>query len=265
MSNADADNEDLILDDPRTFFSGVALEFWNAIVPDELTEAEVDFLASQFQGISGRATPRLLDIACGSGRHAVGLAKKKFDVTGLDVSREEIQALLAKAKESKVEVKVLEHDMRELGVIAEGGTKPFDGAYVFGNALGYLDPEELHTFMSYMGLLVREGGRLVIDTSMVAESVLHRFDDQVAIDAGDIKLVIDNVYDASQSRVLGTYTFTRSNGEVTVRHFGHWVVTSREVFEAIDGAGFEIEKVFGDLDESPYELHDPRLIIVARR
>jgi SAM-dependent methyltransferase len=264
MADADTDT-DIILDDPRTFFSGVALEFWNAIVPEELTEAEVEFLAGQFQGISGRATPRLLDIACGSGRHAIGLAKRRFSVTGLDVSREEILALQANAREAKVDVKVLEHDMRDLGVIAEGGSPPFDGAYVFGNALGYLDPEELHTFLADMGQLVREGGRLVLDTSMVAESVLHRFEDQVAIDAGDIKLVIENVYDAAQSRVLGTYTFTRSNGEVTVRHFGHWVVTSREVFEALEAAGFEVEKVFGDLDESPYELHDPRLIIVARR
>jgi SAM-dependent methyltransferase len=264
------DTAETPLDDPKTFFEGLALDLWNAIVPAELTVGEVAFLVEQFKGISGRLPPRLLDIACGSGRHAIGLAKQRFDITGLDIAKTELERLAANAKQAKVQVATVESDLRQLASLFDftaaggGGAKPFDGAYVFGNALGYLDTEELAAFLSELGRVVREGGRVVLDTAMVAESFLHRFEDQVAIDGGDVKVVIENEYDVVGSRVVGTYTF-EGGGQTVIKRFAHHVVTCRELFELVEEAGFEIEKLLGDLDGSPYEVHDPRLILVARR
>jgi len=263
-ANDTAENDDIQLDTPKAFFEGLALDLWNAVVPAELTTAEVEFLAEQFKGISGRQTARLLDIACGSGRHAIGLAKQRFEVTGLDIATPELERLAAQAKLAKVTVATVEQDMRELGALVDGDKKPFDGAYVFGNALGYLDPDELAAFLNDLGSVVRIGGRVVLETAMVAESFLQGFEDQVAIDAGDVKVVIDNDYDIIGSRVIGTYTF-EGGGKTVVKRFAHHVVSCRELFEAIEDAGFELEKALGDLDGSPYEINDPRLIVVARR
>src|SRR5207253_10522444 len=44
-----------------------------------------------------RKGSRILDVACGSGRHTVGLAKRGYRMTGFDLSR----ALLAEAQDRK--------------------------------------------------------------------------------------------------------------------------------------------------------------------
>lgn len=262
---ADAHSDELPLDTPQAFFEGMALELWNAIVPAELTAAEVAFLVSRFRGISGRQPPRLLDVACGAGRHALGLAKQRFEITGLDLAGPELAHLSAAARAARVQVQTVEGDMRELAALVGGeGRRPFDGAYVFGNALGYLEVEELAGFLEGLAQVVKVGGLVVLETAMVAESFLHRFEDQVAIDAGEVKVVIDNDYDVFGSRVVGTYTFT-GRGETVVKRFAHHVVTCRELFETLEEAGFELEDCLGDLDGKPYEVNDPRLILVARR
>lgn len=254
-----------ILDTPASFFDGMALELWNTIVPAELTSAEVAFLVDRFRGISGRQTPRLLDVACGAGRHAVGLAKARFDVTGLDLVASELELMAQRAKAHNVAVASIRRDMRDVGALADDeGFKAFDGAYIFGNALGYLSTDELHDLLEGLSRVVRVGGRLILDTAMVAESLLHRFEEVVAIDAGEVKVVIENDYDIVGSRVVGTYTF-EGRGEKVVKRFAHHVVTTRELIEALEDAGFEVEQALGDLDGADFEVRDPRLILVARR
>lgn len=257
--------DEITLDTPESFFSGPTLELWNTIVPAELTAAEVAFLTDRFRGISGRQTPRLLDLACGSGRHALALAKARFEVTALDLAESELATLSSRARAMNLPIETVALDMREVGVMANNvGFKAFDGAYIFGNAVGYVDQEQLDEFFDEVAAVVRIGGRLVFETSMVAEALLHRFQDAVAIDAGDIKVHIENDYDVVGSRVIGTYTY-EVRGEKVVKRFAHHVVTTRELFAALESAGFEVEQALGDLEGSDFELHDPRLIVVARR
>ena len=70
------------------FFRGIALDCWRAVLPNLPTSAEADFLASVFlAGLPGRpGNKHLLDLACGDGRHALDLAARGFNVTGVDLS-----------------------------------------------------------------------------------------------------------------------------------------------------------------------------------
>src|SRR5262249_17730629 len=64
----------------ESFFSPLALEFWRAVVPPEVTEAEVAFVERAL-GLKGSG--RLLDLPCGHGRHALALARRGYQVTGV--------------------------------------------------------------------------------------------------------------------------------------------------------------------------------------
>lgn len=257
-------HDELPLDPPEVFFSGPTLELWNTVVPKELTDVEVAFLLEHFRDIGGRNTAKLLDVACGSGRHALALAKKRLSVTGLDIAEGELKTLEAAAKKAKVSVRTICADMRNLGELTERlGT--FDGAYIFGNAIGYMDPDTLAEFFENLAELIREGGRLVFDTAMLAETLLHRFEDTVAIDAGTLKVVIDNDYDVFQSRLVTTHTYTQADGSTLTKRYAHWVLTTRELINLVEDAGFEIEQLLGDTEGSPFEVNDPRLLVVARR
>jgi SAM-dependent methyltransferase len=60
------------------FFAELPNEFWRQAVPPQATAAEVDF-------IEERLTPgsRVVDVPCGSGRHALALAARGRTVTGV--------------------------------------------------------------------------------------------------------------------------------------------------------------------------------------
>ena len=80
------------------FFSGVALDFWrNAVtyvMPPEQTRAEADFLEAVLELPPGG---RILDIACGYGRHSLELASRGYRVTGIDLATEYIAEAKAAA------------------------------------------------------------------------------------------------------------------------------------------------------------------------
>lgn len=50
---------------------------------------------------------KVLDICCGSGTHSIYLAKKGFDITGIDVSSRAIKIARQRAKENRVKIKFL--------------------------------------------------------------------------------------------------------------------------------------------------------------
>ncbi len=85
-----------------------------------------------------RKGSRILDVACGSGRHTIGLAKRGYRMTGFDLSR----ALLAEARKAarlaQVKPMFVEGDMRRLRF-----TNAFDAAISMFTSFGYFDrPEE---------------------------------------------------------------------------------------------------------------------------
>jgi len=71
------------------------------------TEMEVAFLLALYPVPKGS---RFLDIGCGTGRHAIELAKRGFRVTGVDFSSGMLNVARAKARREGVEVEFVEAD-----------------------------------------------------------------------------------------------------------------------------------------------------------
>ena len=67
-------------------FTELPNALWRAAVPPDATSAEVDFL----ERMARRAAGSVLDVPCGSGRHALELARRGHRVCGVDVSVEAI-------------------------------------------------------------------------------------------------------------------------------------------------------------------------------
>jgi SAM-dependent methyltransferase len=89
-------------------------EFFDAHAPDyndnvftKNTLAEVDFLLEELALEPGAS---ILDVGCGTGRHAVELAKRGFAVTGLDLSSGMLAQARAGAEAAGVEVEWVQSD-----------------------------------------------------------------------------------------------------------------------------------------------------------
>jgi SAM-dependent methyltransferase len=120
---------------------------------DERTGREVRFLVRQFPR---DAFSRILDVCCGTGRHALQLAAMGYEVTGLDRSG---VALAEARRVCGAKVRLVRGDMRSLGGV-EGG---FDGVISMWQSFGYFDPESNIGVLAGMRGRLRTGGRVVLD------------------------------------------------------------------------------------------------------
>jgi len=75
------------------------------------TVGECDFIESE---ISHNRQFRILDIGCGTGRHALELARRGYKVTGIDLSERQISIARQKAEKENLDVKFARADAREL-------------------------------------------------------------------------------------------------------------------------------------------------------
>lgn len=242
-----------------TFFSGLALEFWRRAVPPEATEAEAAFLAEALELEPGAA---VLDVPCGNGRLALELAAQGCRVTGVDIAGEFIAEARAAASAAGQEIAWHTGDMRHLGRLVDHDR--FDAAYCFGNSFGYFDRPGTADFLAALAETLHPGGRLAIDTAMVAESILNQLDERMWMPVDDLLLLVEHDYDVGDSRLDTAYTFIRG-AERETRLACHWIYTVGEINEMLATAGFVTVGLWSDLHRTPYDLGDGRLLVLARR
>src|SRR5579885_2460171 len=71
------------------------------------TVAEIDFFLGLFALAKGA---RILDVGCGTGRHSIELAKRGYEVTGIDLSNGMLSVAKEKASAAGVQVEWIQAD-----------------------------------------------------------------------------------------------------------------------------------------------------------
>src|SRR5439155_1007169 len=93
----------------RTWFGPRYLALYDETLT-ERTPAEIDRLEALLQL---RPPRRILDLPCGQGRHAIELARRGYEVTGMDISPYLIEIARQRARAADVQVRWLTGDMRQ--------------------------------------------------------------------------------------------------------------------------------------------------------
>ncbi len=120
------------------------------------TAPQCDFVVNEL-GLQPGA--RVLDLCCGQGRHSIELARRGFQVTGLDLSEYLLDLARQRARAVGVKVEFVRHDMRDLPWEGE-----FDAIMNLFTSFGYLESdEEDQRVLNVASLALRPGGRLLID------------------------------------------------------------------------------------------------------
>ncbi len=239
----------------QTFFTDPVVRFWEAVVPPAATEAEVAFL---IRHVGVRPPATILDVPCGSGRHVLALAKAGFTVTGFDRSEAALSRAEALAHTEGISARFARSDMLEFDVDA-----PNDVLICMGNSFGYFDPALTLKLLRRFASALRVGGRLIVDTSICAESLLpispHR---NFSFPGGSYEQEI--TYDAVQS-IIKTRAHLTIDGERHELRYRHFVMTSGELVRVVRSAGFELPALFGDTQDAAFGPGSPRLLLVAVR
>jgi hypothetical protein len=133
-----------------------------------------------------------------------------------------------------------------------------------GNSLGGLEDDDLAAFLKAVSRALKPGGRFVVDTGVVAESVLPHFKERGWWQVGDILFLVHNRYDPVEGKLNMDFTFVR-DGRVEHKSGFNRVHTYREFCRLVEEAGFQELEGFGSLAQEPYRLGSDRLLLVAMK
>jgi SAM-dependent methyltransferase len=235
----------------QDFFHGLAVDFWVAVAPS--ADADLPFLEKAF-GAPGGA---ILDVACGAGRHSIPLARRGYNVTGVDLSMTFLDE--ARRRSERLSIEFERGDMRELR-----WRDRFDGALCFGNSFGYCDRDATRAFVRTLSASLKPGAAFVLETGAAAESLLPSLQTRRWMEVGDILFFSSATYDAAASRLDVDYAFVR--GSVRESATAHtWIYTVAELRELFASAGLVVEQLCSSPTGEPFRLGDPRLLLVARK
>ena len=123
----------------------------------EDTNRQVDFLIKQ---LHLKGTEKILDLACGFGRHSLEFARRGYDVTGIDITPAYIDYANEQAKKENLNAKFICQDIRTITF-----DKEFDVVLNMADgAIGYLeDDKENHKIFSVIAKALKNGGKHFMD------------------------------------------------------------------------------------------------------
>lgn len=238
----------------KTFFDGLAVELWHHVLPQSFTDTEVQFI----KDISGIQPPaHILDVPCGSGRHALALGSVGYKVTGIDISADNIE-LLNEAKGilpiNTICADILEYHIKDT----------FPLVICMGNSFSYFPLDRMVLFTGKVYNALNPGGMFIVNSGAVAESLLPALTEHNEVTVGDITFLYDNVYMA-ESKLLRTDMQFIKGRQIEKKTSWHYVYTLAEIINIFKAAGFSHIQVYGGADRSQYGPGKSQAYFVAEK
>lgn len=212
----------------------------------------IDNLVTHFQ-ISKKS--KVLDIACGKGRHSTYFNTKGMDVVGIDLSLKSIN--IAKKNENET-LQFEVHDMRN--VFKKNN---FDVVTNLFTSIGYFEnDEEEKNAINAMTTNLKRGGLLIIDF-MNAKKVIRNLVKSEIKEVDDITFSIQRCIKKNQ--IIKDISFSKNGDKY---HFQEKVraLTLADFSLFISNAGLKIIDIFGNYKLEDFNaLMSERLIIICQK
>jgi SAM-dependent methyltransferase len=200
---------------------------------------------------------RMLDMACGRGRHCIQLASGGFDVTGIDLSE---QNIMEARKSEKENLHFFTHDMRLPFWI-----NYFDFAFNFFTSFGYFDTRREHdNAIRTIAGSVKPGGVFVLDYLNVhfeEDHLIHQSEKQI----DGVNYYLTKWFDETHffKKIVVEDNSLRQPLEYMekVTKF-----TLGDFTEMLAYRQMQVQEVFGDYQFDTYDVKkSPRMILIAKK
>jgi SAM-dependent methyltransferase len=208
-----------------------------------------------------RAPARILDVPCGYGRHSIELARRGYQVTGVDISEVQIARARKKAAGAGARAQFVIGDARALPVAGL-----FDAAINMFLSFGYFaTDEENEAMLRGIARVLCRGGRLLIDfwnreheIRLFQPTIIEERDD-------DIREVEEWSFDPLAGRLNWTNTVVFPDGRRESWDHSIRAFTVAEVRKMLEAAGMTVVAIYGGLGGEPYTMDSESAIFVAER
>ena len=217
---------------------------------------EVDQLVSLLK-LQPKST--VIDVCCGVGRHALELARRGYDVTGIDRTKSYIQSCREAAYREGLDVSFVLAD----AFSAHLGNR-FDAAISMFTSFGYYDDEfrnvglvrNLCSSLNPNGsLLVQIVGKEVLARDFREHDVYEHEDGTLGIQKRSVR--------DGWERLDSEWTLIRSGELLWKGALSYRLYSGSEMKQLLLGAGFHEVGIYGNLAGAPYDNTAQELVAVA--
>jgi SAM-dependent methyltransferase len=213
------------------------------------------FISRLLDHLQPASDARFLDLACGAGRHSLFLNRLNFDVTGVDISQNNIE-MASKYEREGLRFQV--HDMRD-----PLPGEPYDYILNLFTSFGYFedDSDHLKTLLSVKQSL-KNKGVFVLDF-MNARKVLSDLVEEEEVQKGEVFFHIRRYHKDGwlykEIEIKDGLRHERYREEVRL-------LFDDDFKTLFQNAGFKISNIFGDYQLNEYHKQkSDRLILLATR
>jgi cyclopropane fatty-acyl-phospholipid synthase-like methyltransferase len=199
---------------------------------------------------------KVLDMACGAGRHAILFAEKGFNVTAVDLSNNLLKVAEKAAVKAEVEINFVKEDLRKFRI-----EQNFDLIVNLFTSFGYFQKDE-DNFKLFKNVYqhLNKNGYFVLDyfnENYLRKNLISKSETKI----NDTLLIQERRIEGE--RIVKEITLANNGTEKrffeSVRMYG-----KAELIKNLKSLGFTIKKVFGDFTGEEFDLEtSPRIIIIA--
>lgn len=251
---------DELSDKPKFDFEAVFepddyLLFYRETLTEERTKKEIEFLVNELELDKPN---KILDMACGYGRHANRLAELGHHVTGIDITLGFLEIAKRDANEKGVSVKYIQGDMRKINFKEE-----FDRVLLLYTSFGYFEDKDNFKVLQNVTRALKPGGLFCID--LHNRDVFLKNFCQFFVEEKGTDLMIDRrTFDSATGRMYNRRIVIR-NGKRKDKPFVIRLYNATEIRELLNRVGLSITKIYGDWGAIPFTSDSRTIIIIAKK
>jgi len=202
------------------------------------TIGEVDFIEKE---INYNKTLQILDIGCGTGRHSLELAKRGYEVTGIDLSPSMIEKAKALAQKENLKIDFQVRDARNFNFKGS-----FDLAIMIcEGAFPLMESDEMNfSILQNACNSLKHGGKLIQTTLNGLFPLFHSVKE--FMDKGDnVGQSSGNTFDLMTFRDLSVYEIEDDHGNMKSLKCNERYYVPSEMSWLLKSAGFKKADIFG--------------------
>ncbi len=233
-------------------------ETWGPLLftPQRIAKA-VDEVDKIINLLSIEPESHILDLGCGTGRISLELARRGFQITGVDRTRRYLEQAKEQADKEGLEIELVLEDMREFRRLED-----FDAVISMFTSFGYFeDAEDDHRVVANVCDSLKTGGAFIIETHG-KETLAPIFRERDWSEKDGVIVLYERKVSQNWGWMWNRWIMLRGNERIE-DEISHRLYAATEMVALLTDCGFSKVDVFGDLNGDPYDHTARRMIVVG--
>jgi SAM-dependent methyltransferase len=208
----------------------------------------------------------VLDIACGTGRITLPIAREGIDVIGIDISHSMLELARRKSAAEGLSIDWIQQDCRRMLLPRKVGL-----AFMATNAMQHLlDRDSVLAFLESTRRSLQPNGRLILDVFNPEPSKLerpagnrHSHKRILSPDGEQILVEVETAYDPETRILQFDLVYLLGGNLLRTKHVNLRCFFPEEILELCDSGHFRVCERYGDYEEQPFVSTSPKQILVC--